>query len=93
MSLFDKIKSLDKEVKYHWMIHIIETCWYYSKDTETLFWADEEDDQTDLSTWSYSADIIEAHKFQDGCWFFNYDNGCGDTLTAILREDKRAAQF
>jgi hypothetical protein len=84
--LFQRIKELDIDVEYPWMLHVIETAWSFT--TDSIYWSSTEDCQEDPDTWQYSAEYYEAYNEQDGCYFFNYDNGCGETITAVFLKDK-----
>jgi len=87
-SLFERIKSLNEEVSYPWMLQPINCMWTFSDND--VHW-DTDNNLEDLENHNgetYGGEYWEGYHEQDGCYFFNYDNGCGETITAVFLKDK-----
>lgn len=87
MSLFDDIKTLLARIKRSTFLETNDSgAFYVDEDSEELHWNSDGnlEDLYEGNGSSYTVEINGACWEQDGCSFFNTDNGCGETITMVF---------
>jgi hypothetical protein len=82
--LFNKIKELTEEIQYEVLFEPYECAWYQTEDE--IHWNTDSnlEELYDGNGSTYSAELTEGVHIQDGCYFVNLDNGCGQTITNVF---------
>lgn len=86
-NLFNKIKELTEEIQYAVSFEPYECAWYQTEDE--IYWNTDSnlEELYDGNGSTYSGELIEGTHIQDGCYFVNLDNGCGQTITRVFLEN------
>lgn len=86
--LFETLRSHISDINYPISIDFIEDMWSFN--SSEVYWNGDNnlDDMLNGDGETYTCEYNEGWHKQDGCFFFNCDNGCGDTFTRVFLEDK-----
>ena len=79
-SLFEKIKSLQKELDGYAYLETTDCEWFKTEDN--VWWVDE-----DCSV--YSGEFRQGSLSRNDSVLINIDTGCGDTVTMVFKKDKQ----
>ena len=84
--LFEELKLVLSKIKGDPYISMEEGSFYVDVMNELVHWNSHKnlEDLYHGDGDSYSAEILGRCWEQDGCSFFNADNGCGETLTYVF---------
>lgn len=84
--LFNKIKELTEEIQYSVLLETHECAWYQTQDE--IHWNTDSnlEELYEGNGSTYSEEFTEGAHIQDGCYFVNLDNGCGQTITSVFLE-------
>jgi hypothetical protein len=86
--LFEQLRSLVSDVNYPLTLELVSDIWSFN--ASGVYWNEDNnlDDMLTGDGGTYTCEYHEGWHKQDGCYFFNCDNGCGDTITRVFLEDK-----